>query len=213
MKIGFYSESPADQAALAVFTESILGEPPEPISMPLQAHGVTSVLIGLDGVIRGVHYNSDAEGLVVVIDSDDADLHEPAHDKPDGEAERCRLCEARKVIARARKHLKPRQGISPLKIAIGLAVPAIEAWYLVGKEHQVGEAAWRVGRAAGKLPFTRAKLKEMVYGTTRPSLEHETECAVREAQRIVIAGIQALETSFPIGIGVMAQEIRSWRGQ
>jgi hypothetical protein len=65
MKIAYFSESPADQAALAVFAEGILGEPPEPIGMDLQTHGVTGVLSALDGVIRGVHYGTDADGLVV----------------------------------------------------------------------------------------------------------------------------------------------------
>ena len=94
-------------------------------------------------------------------------------------------------------------------MAIGLTVPAIEAWYLVGKEHQVGEAAWIVGLAAGKRPFTRPHLKKLVYGTDRPSLELETECAVKEARRI-IRDMKAIETNFPIGFGLMAQEIRSW---
>lgn len=95
-------------------------------------------------------------------------------------------------------------------MAIGLAVPAIEAWYLVGKNHQVGEAAWITGMTAGRLPFTRRQLKKEVYGTDRPSLEHETDCAVREARRI-IANIKAIETAFPAGFGAMASEIRSWK--
>jgi hypothetical protein len=209
MKIGFYCESPADQAAMAVFTEGILGEPPEPISMDLEAHGVTSVLRGLDGVFRGVHYNSDADGLVIVIDSDDTELHDPAHEAPDRAAEDCRLCQARKIISRARNQLKPRRGRPPLKVALGLAVPAIEAWYLVGKEHQVGEPAWRAGLASGRPPFTRPRLKELVYPTSRPSIEVLTECAVREARRI-IADMKAIERAFPVGFGLMAREIRSW---
>jgi hypothetical protein len=89
-------------------------------------------------------------------------------------------------------------------------VPTVEAWYLVGKEHQVGEAAWRVAVKDGKKPFTRSKLKELVYGTARPSLEFQTECAVREAKRIV-ADINRIETEFPDGFGLMAKEIRSWK--
>src|SRR5439155_12785080 len=108
-----------------------LGEPPEPINMDLEARGVTSVLSALDGVFRGIHYNSDAEGLVIVVDSDDTDLHDSAHDTPGGGADRCRLCQAWKIIARARNQLKPRASRPELKVAIGLAVPAIEAWYLV----------------------------------------------------------------------------------
>jgi hypothetical protein len=206
MKIGFYCESRADQAAMAVFAEGILGEPPEPISMDLEAHGVTSVFSGLDGVVRGVHYNSDADGLVVVVDCDDAEIHSATHDANPGGDPRCRLCKARNIIARAQGQLK---GRPPLKVAIGLAVPAIEAWYLVGKNHQVGEAAWLVGLANRRPPFTRPKLKELVYGTVRPSLELEVDRAVNEARRI-IKDIGALEAAFPVGFGLMAQQIRSW---
>jgi hypothetical protein len=209
MRIGFFCEPPADQAALAVFTEGILGQPPEPINMDLEGHGVTGVLNALDGVFRGVHYNSNAEGLVVVVDCDDTELHDPAHDEPGGGGERCRYCQIHKIITQAKKQLKARQGQTTLRVAVGLAVPAIEAWFLVGKEAQVGEAAWRVGLEAGRRPFTRPRLKALVYGTERPSLEHAPECAVREARRI-IADLHAMETAFPIGFGLMAQEIRSW---
>lgn len=50
---------------MAVFTEGILVEPPEPINMDLEAHSVPAFFSALDGVYRGVHFNSDAEGLVV----------------------------------------------------------------------------------------------------------------------------------------------------
>ena len=103
MKIGFFGESPADQAAMAVLTEGLLGEPPEPIGMDLEAHGVTGVFSALDGVFRGVYYNSDAQGLVVVVDCDDEELHDPAHDAPGGGGERCRLCQARRIIGKAQK--------------------------------------------------------------------------------------------------------------
>src|SRR2546421_2481223 len=93
MKIGYYCESPADRAALAVFTEGILREPPEPINMDLEAHSVPGFFSALGGVFRGVHYNSDAEGLVVVVDCDDTDLHDPAHDTPGGGGENCRICQ------------------------------------------------------------------------------------------------------------------------
>lgn len=211
MKIGFFSESLADQAALAVFAEGILGEQSEPISMDLQAHGVSGVFGALDGVFRGLHYNSDAEGLVVVVDCDNTEPHVGAHDEPDGCAADCRLCQLRAIIERARRHLKPRPGRPPLKVAIGLAVPAIEAWYLVGKEHLVGEAEWISLSAAGKPPFTRPQLKKLVYGTDRPSLELETDCARREAQRIIAVMKKGeVEIAFPAGFGLMAREIRSW---
>jgi hypothetical protein len=212
MKIGFFSESPADQAALAVFAEGILGTAPELISMDLQAHGVTGVLHSLDGVLRGVHYNSDADALVVVVDCDDTELHQDSHDAIAGGVARCRLCHLRTIVARARNQLKPRKDRPNLKIAIGLTVPAIEAWYLVGKNHEVGEAAWITGCAANKRPFTRQRLKQIVYGTDRPSLELETKCAVAEARRIV-SNMAAIELAFPVGFGKLATEIRSWQVQ
>jgi len=89
-------------------------------------------------------------------------------------------------------------------------VPSIEAWYLVGREHEVGEAAWLAGLAGGRLPFTRPQLKQLVYGTDRPSLELETQRAVEEARRI-IGNIKRIEDAFPVGFGLMAAEIRSWK--
>jgi hypothetical protein len=209
MKIAFYCESPVDQAAMAVFAEGILGAPPEPINMDLEAHSVPGFFSALDGVFRGIHYNSDAEGLVIVVDCDTTELHESAHDTAADAADKCRLCKVRKTIARARSQLKTRQGRPELKVAIGVAVPAIEAWYLVGKNHQVGEAAWRVGMAGSRAPFKTAQLKQEVYGTDRPSLERATECAVSEARR-VIGDLSAVEVAFPVGFRLMAQEMRSW---
>ena len=207
MKVGFYCESPADRAALEIFTQQILGEPLEPINMDLEAHSVPAFFKTLDGVFRGVHYNSDAEGLVVVVDNDDAEVHAPAHEAPEGSKEQCRFCQIRKILSQAQRQLKARQGRLELKIAIGVPVPAIEAWYLAGKNHQVGEAAWN----AGQRPFSRRQLKKLVYGTDRPSLELETRIAVEEAQRIA-ADRKAIETAFPVGFGLMAQAIRSWKG-
>jgi hypothetical protein len=209
MRIGFYCESPADRAAMAVFAEGILGAAPEPISMDLEARSYPGIISALDGVFRGVHYGSDAEGFVVVVDCDDSPLHSPDHDAPPGGEPACRFCRAQQIIASARRHLKRRPGQPELKVAVGLPVPAIEAWYLAGKNHEVGEPGWIVGLANGRPPFTRPQLKKLVYGTDRPSLELETECAVREARRI-ITDMSAIETALPAGFGLMARTIRSW---
>ena len=209
MKIGFYCESPADQAAMRVFVEGLLGQPIEPINVDLEAHSVPGFFSALGGVYRGVHYNSDAEGLVIVVDSDDTELHRAEHDSPGPREDRCRLCQVHKILEDAQRNLRPRTDRPGLKVAIGLTVPSIEAWYLVGKNHEVGEAAWRAALPTGKLPFTRPKLKELVYGTDRPSLELSTECGTREARRI-ITNMSAIEMAFPDGFGLMAQEIRSW---
>lgn len=178
------------------------------LNMDLEAHSVPGFFSALDGVFRGVHYNSDAEGLVVVVDCDDTELHDPSHNNPGGGGKRCRLCRACKIIAQAQEQIRPRQGRPALKIAVGLAVPAIEAWYLAGKNHKVGEAAWLIGLNARKPPFSRPELKKLVYGTDRPALELETVRAVEESRRI-IQDINTIETAFPAGFGLMAKEIRT----
>lgn len=98
MKIGFYCESPADRAALEIFVAGILGEPLEPINLDLEAHSVPGFFNTLAGVFRGIHYNSDAEGFVVVVDCDDTELHDVAHDAPASKEDRCRYCRIRGIL-------------------------------------------------------------------------------------------------------------------
>lgn len=177
--------------------------------MDLEAHSVPAFFRSLDGVFRGVYYNSDAEGLVIVVDGDTTQLHDSTHDSPETDTQDCRLCEVRRIITKARKQIRVVPGRPELKVAVGLTVPTIEAWYLVGKNHQVGEAAWRVGLTSHQPPFNSAQLKQLVYGTDRPSLEVETQRAQEEARRI-IRDLKTIETAFPDGFGTMARKIRSW---
>src|SRR5690606_10072286 len=93
---------------------------------------------------------------------------------------------------------------------VGLAVPAIEAWYLCGTDSSVSEAAWIQGQKKGYQPYTRAELKERVYGTSRPSLQHEIDCALREVQRHR-ANPRRLEADFPGGFGALARDLRDMK--
>ncbi len=208
MKIGFYCESPIDQAAMTAFTEGILGEPPEPIEIDLEARTQPAFFSALDVVYRGVHF-SQAEGLVLVADCDRKILHETDHDQVRASGDGCRYCRIRQIIDRAQAQLAPRKNRPALKVAIGLTVPIIEAWYLAEDSHQVGEAAWKVGLASGRVPFNGPQLKKLVYGTERPSFELALEKAVEHAKR-VSQNLAAIEAAFPIGFGLMAKEIRSW---
>src|SRR4051812_31690428 len=102
MKIGYYCESPADAAAMAVFTEGILGERPDPINLDLASHSVPGFFSALDGVFRGVHYLSDADGLVIVVDCDNTLVHDLSHDPSTENPGTCRLCQIRRIVDRAR---------------------------------------------------------------------------------------------------------------
>jgi hypothetical protein len=90
---------------------------------------------------------------------------------------------------------------------VGIAVPAIEAWYLCGRDSSVSEAAWVAGQEAGKPPYSRAELKERVYGTDRPSLPLEIERALREVARHRVDP-RRLEHEFP-GFAALAADLRA----
>ena len=96
--------------------------------------------------------------------------------------------------------------------AVGLAVPAIEAWLLCGRDTSVTEAAWVQGQASGRLPYTRAQLKWKVYGTERPSLPHELRRAVQEVSRHR-GDVRRLENDFPHGFGALTRDLRAWKGK
>jgi hypothetical protein len=68
---------------------------------------LTEVINGLPGVIKGLWYRTDAEGLVVVIDSDRSAVHSSEHDKLDEPPNNCRLCQLCTIIADTRAQLKP----------------------------------------------------------------------------------------------------------
>jgi hypothetical protein len=161
-------------------------------------------------VIRHLHFNTQADGLVVVVDTDDSVVHTPEHDAPGYFHPRCRLCQLRAVFRQTTKRFPAAQGRSRVLRCVGVAVPAIEAWYLCGRDPQVTEAAWVEGQARGRAPYTRAELKWRVYGTDRPSLPHETRCAL-DAVRRQGGDLRRLEVDFPNGFGALARDLRSWK--
>lgn len=208
MKLAVLSESPADEAAVHVLTNGLLGEDTElvnPKQFRTRPGGWPSVLNIAPSLIKHLHYQTDVDALVVVVDSNDSPIHAPSHDEPDGFDRQCRLCLLRRAIADTRNQLGPRAHAASVRTAIGLAVPAVEAWYLSGKDPHVSEAAWTTGTA----PYTRHTLKESAYGTSRPTLVLETQVAVNEAQRLA-GQLDALEQLFPVGFGALAQAVHSW---
>jgi hypothetical protein len=147
--------------------------------------------------------------LVVVVDSDDSVVHTSAHEAPDYFHPLCRLCQMRAVYRRTTKKLPPAHGRVRVLRCVGVAVPAMEAWYLSGRDEAVSEAAWLSGQERGVPPYTRAELKIRVYGTDRPSLPFETERALAEVRRHH-GDPRRLEADFPGGFGALARDLRSW---
>lgn len=209
MKVALLSESPADEAAVRVLVESVLGHPITQVHPGLRARGWPNVAQVLPPVLRHLHFNTDAAGLVVVVDTDDSVVHTAGHEAPGYFHPQCRLCQLRAAYRQTVKRLPPARGRKRVLRCIGVAVPAIEAWYLCGRDDQVSESAWLRGQERGRVPYTRAELKVRVYGTDRPSLPLTIDCALREVQRHR-RDPRRLEADFPNGFGALARDLRSW---
>jgi hypothetical protein len=158
-------------------------------------------------VIRHLHFNTDTDLLVAVADSDDSVVHDASHERPDYFHPQCRICQLRAVFRQTTKKLPRAHGRDRVLRGVGIAVPAIEAWYLCGRDPTVSEAAWVAGQVSGRLPYSRAELKWRVYGTDRPSLAHEIRCALYEVARHR-QDPRRLENDFP-GFGSLAGDLRT----
>ncbi len=214
MKITVFSESPYDEAALKVLIEGILGEKIEevPRQNQLRSRGFSSVLTETPVVIRSAYYqNVESEAVVIVCDSDDEPVHNLKHEE-DGnqESQRCRLCSLRRIVDDTLATLKLLPHRPMIKIAIGVAVPAIEAWYLCGVNGQVNEAAWIRKQNGEPVPYDRKSLKVELYGNDRPALEVLSEKAIESAERL-IQDLERLEEFFLQGFACLANEIRGWK--
>jgi hypothetical protein len=209
MKVVVLSESSADEAAIRILVNGILGRETEDVaSLPLRSRGWPSIIRVLPTVIKFLHYQTDAEALVVSADSDDSPIHRSSHEQAENEEPGCRLCQLRKVFAETK--LSDVAGRSELKSAVGLAVPAIEAWYLCGVDPHVSEAAWaRKLQQGERITYTRNTLKKSVYGTERPTIEIMKRHATTAATHLVndLSGIERL---FPEGFGSFVNDVRNW---
>jgi hypothetical protein len=108
MKIAVLSESPADEAAIHILTASLLGRQTQPIepSRPSRTRSWPAVLRVTPAVLRELHYRTDTHAFAVVVDADASPLHQPTHEAPSGEVEKCRLCQLRRVVAQTQTQLR-----------------------------------------------------------------------------------------------------------
>lgn len=210
MKVAIFSESSADEAALRVLVDAMRGQPTEPVGLiGLRTRGWPSVLGTLPAVIKQLHYHTDAEALAVVVDSDDSPVHQPSHDPTDAAQRGCRFCQLSSVVTLEQSRLTTVAGRSMLKFAVGLAVPAFEAWLLAGLHVHVTETAWTRSLQSKQRPYTRRELKQLAYGAEPVPLAVETARMVEHAQRLA-SDMTPLETHFPIGFGAFAHSVREW---
>ncbi len=211
MKIAFFSESKADETVLKNLVEEISEEEIEEtdIQKKLQFRSSSHLVKNLPVVIRSVNYSSDAEFLVISSDSDDYPVHIAEHDV--NENEECHLCRLRKIVKKSLTEIQGFEGQETLKVAIGIPVPAIEAWLLFGENPQVSENTWIRKQNGEKITYDRKKLKTELYGGDRISEAKRIEISIKAIQRIIVnESLNDLEKAFPQGFGSLSNEVKSW---
>lgn len=209
MKVTVLSESPADEAAVRILVEGVLGSSTESIPPPpLRTRGWSTLPAILPGAINHLYYRTDADALVIVVDADDSTPHQQQHDLPNSANNKCRLCRLRALGVQTLSKLKVVPTRSRLKTAIGLAIPAIEAWYRYQLDPHAIEADL-IRRPDAGTRALRSQLKQDVYGTVQPGSEMSIARAKEEATRLVQV-LDDFERLFPNGFGALARDIRNW---
>lgn len=211
MKVAVLSESPADAAAVRILIEGILGRQTQAIAPLPQVRrgGWSEVLRITPSVLKYLYYRTDADACAIVLDADDSLLHTAAHELPGGANDHCRLCELRRMVTETQRQLPPGARGFPLQTAIGIAMPAIEAWYRCDLDPSISEITYHQHPRGHFGVEARKRLKHDVYGTERPPLAVEMERASTAAQRLQ-QNLSLLETLFPTGFGSLARDVRHW---
>ncbi|MCH7848787.1 MAG: hypothetical protein IIB53_10540 [Planctomycetes bacterium] len=160
-------------------------------------------------IILDLHY-SGADGFVFVGDSDSTPPHIASHDQLDEVPEDCRLCEIRRLARSLIETLPARSGQPQLKVAVGIATPAIEAWLLSGLDANCTEAWFREEQARGRLSRqTRRNLKIRKYGSLEASAGIKLQRTLENAHRIA-RDIEQLEQRFQFGFGHLRNDLAQW---
>lgn len=210
MKIAVVSEFTPDEAAVKILTDSILEVETELVaSRRWRPRGWPSLLNLLPTIIKDLHYNTNADGLVVVVDSDETPCHDDSHEPAAFQSATCRLCQLRLVVAREVARLSAVPDREKLKFAIGLAVPAIEAWYHCGVDPHVNEATWIRKLQGERVSYDKASLKQKSYGSDRAPLTLRIDKAKEAAERLK-NDLELLDRLFPNGFGSLRRDLQSW---
>ena len=210
MKVAIVSESPADEAAIKFLVDAIVGHATELVVAPrLRPNGWPHVLSLLPNIVKYLHYFTDVDGLVVVVDSDDSPVHDDSHEASEVLNPNCRLCLLRATLGLSLGRVSPVMRRVVIKTALGVAVPSIEAWYRCGIDPRVNESAWSRRLRGQNVDYDRRSLKNDAYGSHQPSLVMETKAAVEAAKRLT-SNLEELEQLFPNGFGSLLRDLRRW---
>lgn len=207
MKLAVVGESDFDRRTVRRLLTAIRGCNVDFISLRERPTGVAAVVRNLEKSLFESYARPDLDGLVVVVDSDRTEPHHEAEHREPTARKNCRLCELRAQVDSVMPRLCFRQDHRPFRVALGLAVPSIEAWLAWASDdplgRQVNEAAWRNGLKADQLPYEVSELKRLV-------LRQQARGAVDLADALIARGVDALRDAFPDGFGPLLDEVRRW---
>ncbi len=203
MRLAILSESSADEAALRVLADAVLGiNTIAPHVAEPRTRGWSGTLRNCESIAKALHYNTDADAFIIVGDSNHQTV---VHGSPQN-----RLHQLNSIALNLRRQLGPRSGRPPLRIAVGIASPAIEAWLLCSESNDISEAKWEKGLETKRDPYSKLELKQRLSGSDKLTLTTQTQRMVAAALELRTK-IPLLEERFPYGFGVLAEELRRWR--
>lgn len=209
MRIGILSESKVDEAAYKILVESILGQPVELYKDYRNRGGWSQAKNLVRPVMQDLHY-ACADGFVFIGDSDSTTPHIAGHENQEDGNPNCRLCQIKKLVNKILADLPARAGQAPLKVAVGMATPAIEAWLLSGIDPHCTEARFRDDHLNDRISRqTRLDLKEQKYGSLQASSDIRMKRTLENANRIA-ENLDGLEQKFQFGFGHLRKNLDEW---
>jgi hypothetical protein len=202
MKISILAESSNDAVVMVELASEILGESVELVEHSFQMNGWNKLPSILSAVIKKIHFHSDADGLIIQADSNHSSLLPGSANN--------RYEELSELVGKTVAGLSVPYGKPRIKVAVAIAAPALEAWLLFHRHAEISEAAWEAGLKQSQDPYSKASLKQWLYGVQRPS--HDVMKSQRlAAARAVRDRIHELRTRFPNGFGKFFDELRCWK--
>lgn len=192
-----------------MIVEELRGEPIErSIDVRVVKRGWPAVRDQLPAFVRHLHYRTEVDALAVLVDADYSVVHTPAHElsAPDPAGRRCEL---RGILGGVFESLTPIAGKVPTRTAVGVAVPAIEAWLLAGIDPRASEAAWLQARQENRFIDMTRSLKVAAYGAATVG----EGVAIPRARQLILDALRKgdlLRECFPAGFGAFADDILGW---
>ncbi|HIQ22990.1 MAG TPA: hypothetical protein EYH34_17325 [Planctomycetes bacterium] len=222
MQVVVLSESAVDETVVRILVRALLPRDAEFVEPTIRHRGVDFLLRGgFRSLALATFYQGSADGLACVVDADMTPPHEERNARWSPQSggladlqacsDRCRLCYLRRQWAASGLARRPRpKGSPPLRVALGLAVPSIEAWLLAGSQFHVTEAAWRNYAASQKQSYNNLA-KQRVFSDLR-GIDKKAERAEQRIEAILeSAGWQQLQRLFPDGFGAFVRDLQRWR--